>query len=371
MEHILPASRLSESARHKLSHAAFTNESLKELAPEVRAVIHEQQWLRVLIPASLGGLEWPLPKVVQLFEDLARTEANAGWCVNLGAGANMFAGYLQEATARTIFQPLSTWCAGSGAISGKAIQTKDGYLLSGTWKYASGANHATHFTANAFIEQENGMPVLAQGEPVFRSFIFPASRVTNHRNWDAIGLQATSSNDFSVTDLALPENASFSLTQPSAHASGPLYQFPFVQLAVVNMACMATGITLHFCELYMDLAQHKQPLHGQRLLVNDDIASGIFNDHLQQFLQARKHMYATLENCWKYYENGMIAPPDLLHSLTKQARTAASRGLTLIKEVFPLCGMNILSPQSTLNKVWRDAMTAGQHYLLSPLNESA
>lgn len=367
----LPATHLPSSVVELIAAHASKTEAIKEITPEILELIYEQQWLRVLIPASIGGLEWPLPKVVQLFEDLARAEANTGWCVNLGAGANMFAGYIEKDSAQQLFSPQRTWCAGSGAVSGIATKTSGGYLLTGSWKYASGANHATYFTANATLKQENGTAIYENESPAFRSFIFPAASVTNHRNWDAIGLTATSSNDFSVEELFVPEHAVFSLSKPSPHASGPLYRFPFPQLAVVNMACMVTGISLHFASLYEDLAAQKQPLHSQQLLVHNETAQRIFRDYLQSFLEARQQMWDSLQECWLHYEQGSSASEAALNILSQQARGAAQKGLEFVRQLFPLCGMNILAPGTELNKVWRDAMTAGQHYLLSPLLETA
>src|SRR5690606_29831941 len=116
--------------------------------------------------------------------------------------------------------------------TGQAKVTEGGYVLSGRWKYASGANHATHFTANAWLVDD-----AQQKEPAFRSFIIPAHEVLNHRNWEAIGLKSTSSNDFSIDKIFVPHSATFSLSQPSTQSKGALYQFPFSTLAIVNMAC--------------------------------------------------------------------------------------------------------------------------------------
>ncbi len=322
-----------------------------------------------MIPRGYGGLEWSLPETVRLFEALAWADANVGWCVNLGAGANLFSGYFNSETALAIFNGPWTWCAGSGALSGTARRTKEGYLLNGRWKYASGANHATHFTANAWLLDEQNHPVNGPDQrPLFRSFLFPAAQVINYNNWRAIGLKATSSNDFEVKDIFVPEAHSFSLRQPSAFAAGPLYKFPFEQMAVVNMACMLTGIACHFMDLYKALAADKKPLHASGLLKDHETAKVIFNKVAADFNKAREGMYRQLEQIWEGYAAGAAAANHVLNELSVVARHAAQAARDLINDLYPLCGMNILDPESAMNKVWRDAATAGQHYLLSPLS---
>ncbi len=338
------------------------------LPPAVLDIIYQQHWFQLLVPAAFGGQELNLPDTVQLFEALAWADANAGWCVNLGAGANMFAGYLDAAFAASVFSDPTICCAGSGAVSGKARRTSGGYMLSGRWKYASGANHATHFTANAYLLNEEGEALIEDGQAVFRSFIVPEAQVFNHRNWNAIGLKATSSNDFEIKEIFVPDTHTFTLLRPSAFAQGPLYQFPFSQLAVVNMACMATGIALHFIDLYIELAGNKKPMHSEALLGDIPAATLIFDKAYKNFMTARAAMYHELQVLWNLYAQAQTADATALQQFDTTCKQAAQAARALMNELYPLCGMSILDPSGALNKVWRDAMTALQHYLLSPLN---
>lgn len=331
-------------------------------------IIVAQRWFQLLVPASSGGLELPLPEVVQLFETLAFAEANTAWCVNLGAGANMFAGYLDAGLSRQLFQDPRTCCAGSGAVSGTATRIPGGYMLSGRWKYASGANHATHFTANAWLLDEKNNALTENGAPVFRSFIIPSERIINHRNWDAIGLKATSSNDFEAREVFVPETHVFSLLSPSAFALGPLYRFPFAQMAIVNMTSMITGIALRFLELYHELAVVKKPLHSDQLLCDHPQARAIAGAAETRFREARDTMHTLLKKTWAYYAGGGSAGEPQLQALSMACRKAASAARNVLNELYPLFGMSVLDPQSEACKVWRDGMTASQHYLMSPLS---
>jgi alkylation response protein AidB-like acyl-CoA dehydrogenase len=361
-QEILSAQQIADIRKY-----TFETENTKSISPETLSLIYDQQWFQALVPKAFGGLELPLPEAVRLFEALAKADANIGWCVNLGAGANMFSGYLEEETARSIFNSSKTCCAGSGAVSGKAKKTTDGYILTGRWKYASGANHATHFTANAWLLDESGNAIVENGEPVFRSFIIPADQIINHKNWEAVGLCATSSNDFEAQSVFVPFNHTFTLLKPSSFAQGAVYKFPFSTMAVVNMTCMMTGIALHFLDEYEQLAAKKKPLHSAVLLKDNPVAKAIVRKISGEFMMARNLMYLQLHEVWKQYEDGSEADQDALDNLKRVANQAARLSRKLINDLFPLCGMNAVSPQSELNKIWRDAAVAGQHYLMSPL----
>lgn len=360
-----PSSVLSSQIVEHLRKQTIEQEVKKSLTPSVLSLIYQHQWFKLLIPKMYGGLELPLPKVIELFEAIAWADGNTGWCVNLGAGANMFAGYIQPDMAETIFSADNVCCAGSGAISGTAIETNGGYLLSGKWKYASGANHATHFTANGWLLDNNGNSITENEVPQFLSFIIPADMVTNHRNWQAIGLRATSSNDFEVNNVFVPYSCTFNLTQPSKSINGPLYQFPFSLMAVTNMCCMTTGLAQHFIDAFISFADEKTPLHSSNKLSQNSKVSTILKNAQQQLNLVRQNMYDSLSKRWQQYESGLSATASEIEQTSTAFKTAAHKALGIIDELYPYCGMSILDEQNELNKIWRDAHVASLHYLLT------
>lgn len=343
----------------------FENEKAGHLTEPLLNLIYEKEWLKIMIPKACGGKDWPLPRIVQLFETLAYADGNLGWCINLGAGANLFAGYLEQETAVQIFSNPKIWCAGSGAASGKAFREKGGYRVSGKWKYASGSLHATHLTANCFIYDESGLPISEDGNQVFRSFIFPAEEANILDTWHTTGLKATNSNDFESENIFVPDNHVFSLLSPSPFAESPLFKFPFDSLAVINMACMPTGIALHFLELFENLMASKKPLHSQKKLGKQEVVKTVFENCKNKLSQARIAMYKALEEAWEPYAKGGEASEKSLENLTIKARLAAKTAREILFELFPMCGMSILYTENPLNKVWRDLSVAGQHYLLA------
>lgn len=346
----------------------FETEQLGRLPQEVLNALYEIDALRVMVPKEYGGLEWPLPEIVHFFEDLAQADGNVGWVVNLVAGANMFSGYLDENTARSVFSDAKVCCAGSGAPSGKAVKVSGGYRLTGRWKYASGSAHATHFTANAYLYDRQGVPIENERKQKMLSFIFETQYVQIYDTWHTTGLCATSSNEFSVDDIFVPEDQAFSLLTPSKQASGALYRFPFNVLAVLNMAVMPVGMGMHFIDLYNSLLESKKPLNENVVLKENEIIKQLTKQAIPPFLVAREDMYSTLETIWTRYVNKDDVSLNLLDDLTDRARIAAEKARRMLFLLYPVCGMNMVFPTSHLNKVWRDMSVASQHYLLAPQN---
>src|SRR5690606_22361265 len=138
-------------------------------------LIYANRWFYLLVPESLGGREMPLPGFARLMERLAYVDGSFAWNVNLGAGANMFAGFMDQEEAARIFKDPKACVAGSGARTGTARAVDQGFVIDGSWKYASGSAHATYFSLNAVLDGAGG--------EAFRSFLVPASGVKICDSW--------------------------------------------------------------------------------------------------------------------------------------------------------------------------------------------
>jgi alkylation response protein AidB-like acyl-CoA dehydrogenase len=84
------------------AHADDT-EDKRRLPNPVVEVLRESGFNRLAIPATLGGREAPVREMVKSVEAVAMVDGSAGWCAAIGAGSNVFAGYLPEAGARHVF----------------------------------------------------------------------------------------------------------------------------------------------------------------------------------------------------------------------------------------------------------------------------
>src|SRR5690349_17444307 len=75
----------------------------RRLPDTVVAAMRDTGLNRLLIPAELGGIEAAMVDVVDVMEKIAAADGSAGWCAAIGAGSNVFAGYLPRSGAGTVF----------------------------------------------------------------------------------------------------------------------------------------------------------------------------------------------------------------------------------------------------------------------------
>lgn len=324
-------------------------------------LIYQKRWFHLLVPKNCGGAEMSLPDFSLLMEELAAVEGSFAWVVNLGAGANMFAGYMKQTTAKKIFASSQTCIAGSGVVGGKAVNEQDGYRISGHWKYASGSAHANFFSLNAKIERENAV----------KSFLVPAAQVTCLDTWRVMGLQTTGSCEFKVENVWVPKTYCFDLQTASPWSNSTLYRFPFNTLAEINMLVMITGLAMHFRQLAEEIVSQKTVNQSDlaKKIVDHPQFQQIFTEKNKLFEAGRRSVFDQLHLLWNKIEEKQTIQINQQLRFTQTVLETASATRNLVDTLYPFLGMNPVFTNSLIGKVYRDFKVASQHALLSPLRK--
>ncbi|NGZ85302.1 acyl-CoA dehydrogenase [Duganella aceris] len=360
------ASPLSPRDARRIERYAALAEASRFLHPVQQALLHRRGWLKMLAPRASGGAELPLPQVVRLEEAVAGVDGSMAWVLTLCAGAGWFAGFLPPDLARGIIGTHRVCLGGSGAPTGHAEQDGDGWRITGSWDYASGAPMATHFTLNAVL-RANGQPLLDEhGAPRIRAFLVPAAQVQIVPSWRSIGMRASASHSYRIDNQWVDQRHGFTISPAAATADGPLYRYPFYSLAFVTLAANVAGMAGHFLRLAPPcMGRRRHAVKNLPLLDVPEVAA-LLRDKEEALATARAHFYAELDRSWTLVASGTrLAPDDALSVQTASlALVAASRAA--VDELYPYCGLYAAHEDSTINRVWRDFHTASQHTLLLP-----
>jgi indole-3-acetate monooxygenase len=348
-------------AIRQLSAAA---EQSGQLHPGQLDIIYQERWFNLFVPKQYGGLELNLPRALQVEEALAWTDGSMGWTVTLCSGANWFIGFLPPAIADRIYDDGKVCLAGSGRPSGTAKRNKKGYEVNGYWTYATGAPHATIFTANCMIEEDGKVLTDDTGQPLMRAFWFTKDEVTIQETWHTTGMIATASHDFSVTKIQIPENRCFHIHPQHAVLQDPVYHYPFLQFAEATLAVNSAGMGLRFVELCKQVLAGKQNNSHYR----EGVISAIIvkaEQWEQALQQARQTFYTAIERSWTEMGQTQAIQPALLQQISNSSRELAAIARQLTDELYPYCGLIAADPRTEINRVWRNIHTASQHSLLT------
>lgn len=309
----------------------------------------EQRLFRLWLPVSLGGDELALPDALHVFESAARIDGSFGFLVTIGVGGGLFAARLEEPAAREIFGPPTAVIAGSGAPNGTAAPVEGGYRVSGRWAYASGAHHATWFTANCKVSGP------ATGKPVIRAMAFPAARVRILDTWHVSGMRATDSHDFEVEDQFVPLQHSFDVFGEPREV-GPLYRVPFGGIAECSFAAVALGIAGNALEAFERETVGRLEREQVRFVLGEARTS---------LDGARVLFHGRAARLWDAVTDGQPVGEQEQVDVRRASVHAAATAVRVVEDVYLLAGMTPLFLSSELGRCWRDVHAIAQHVSLS------
>jgi alkylation response protein AidB-like acyl-CoA dehydrogenase len=359
-----PATLLNPEIVKTIRGLAFEAEHLGKIHPDQLSIIYEQKWFKLLVPAVYSGLEKSIPELIQIEESISWANGSLGWVVTLCCGAGWFGGFIAAEKAGGIFDSADVCLAGSGAATGEAMITANGYKISGKWKYASGAHHATHFTANCIIKNGNEAVLNEDGSPLILPFIFERNKVNILPAWKYTGMVATGSDAFEVQDLKVDEQRCFKIDPNAAIVNTALYQYPFLQLAEATLAANISGMAIHFMDLCTAIFREKQEQANL-----SSLQKNLLNEHLvkqeNKLGKIRKSFYRAVDHSWVKLKESGFQDDNVMEAVSKTSRALAKTARECVDQLYPYCGLVAANTDSEINQVWRDIHTASQHSLLT------
>lgn len=358
-----PSNKLSASFTKLIRQEAAIAEENGKLTDEQLALVFNQKWLKTLVPNSYSGLQLSIPEVVRLEESIAWADGSLGWVVTLCSGAGWFSGFLTEELTTSIFTNDKVCLAGSGAATGTAEKTQNGYLINGNWTHASGIHHATHVTANCIII-ENGKTVLDEMDsPLVKAFIFDKQDVQIIPTWKHMGMIATKSDSYAVNNLHVNKDRCFSIHPEERVNQHPLYLYPFKSLADITLSANLSGIAIHFIDICRDVFAQKikrsgTPISNKTLIDTLSICTTTLENKRNEF-------YTLVDSSWDILLKKNSLTSIEIKNITQISHELAQTSRECVDRLYPYCGLAAAQTSSELNRAWRDLHTASQHSLLT------
>jgi alkylation response protein AidB-like acyl-CoA dehydrogenase len=325
------------------------------LAEPVVEALHDEGLYGMWVPRSLGGAELDPISSLQVIEHVTYGDPSAGWVLMAAALAiGTGAAYLGDDAVKELFtgkrMPV---IAGQGTRPGKAVPHDGGFLLSGSWSFASGIKHGTHIHTLAIIE--------GTGEP--RIFVLPVGKVTLVDNWDVMGLRATGSIDYTIDSVYVSDSYTHFAVTDVPKRGGHLYDVGIVGFAAMCHSGWACGIGRRMLD---ELAGSVRTRGGR---AGTQAASESFLEQYAKaegtYRAARALVYEIWSDVWRLLERG--ERPSLrqqsLFRLAMAHVTWAAHDAAMF--VYTSAGTTGLRA-GTIQRLFRDMHAGTQHLVASP-----
>ncbi|MFB9860208.1 acyl-CoA dehydrogenase family protein [Salinicoccus siamensis] len=338
-------------------HSAMMEESGR-LTEKMLEYIYDEGLFKLFLPEALGGSTTPLPEALQTFETAAYADGSFGWLVQIGSGAGFFAATLSPKAVKEFFTARDFFIAGSDRPLGTARKTGSGYIINGTWPYASGALHANLFTATCRVASED------EDDGALYAFAFTPEQVSIEEDWNAFGMKATGSHTIHVSEAVVPAHRRFDVAAPHFYYDHPAYHYPFLPFASANIAATVIGVARHFYEAARKHIESKLASGREADARRHHHTLDILDANESSFMQARRSYYDVVETSWQAHMDGKVLDDEILDAVSDHSKIVAHAAVSGIQQLYRHLGMDMIMEDSPLNRIYRDLLTASQHGLL-------
>lgn len=242
---------LTSELGNELSAEANHRDANNKFAFENYDLLREQGLFKIAIPADLGGGGASYAEVCGVIQELARHCGSTALSYSMHThpvAANVFKHLRGDEKATATLRKIADndlIIAGTGAndwlaSSGDMTRVEGGYRVTAHKHFVSGSPGAQVFVTSANYAGEDGTEVLHFTIP------FNSEGITHHSNWNTLGMRATGSNDVSLDQVFVADEAI--VARRPAGAWHPMWNvilptaMPLIMSAYVGLADAAVEL---------------------------------------------------------------------------------------------------------------------------------
>ena len=332
--------------------------ALRRLPADLVSSLRAAGAFRIALPRARGGPEMTPRAQTELVEVLSYADASVGWCVMIGSDAPYYGSFMQPDAADKLFADPDAITAGLVAPAGRAVVQDGGYVVNGQWTFGSGCTHADVIIGGCLVF-EGDAPRAAGDRPLdWRIVAAPAESFDILDTWHTTGLAGSGSNDYTTTDLFVPEEHTFSFFEPTLRRE-PLYRFP--GMFVTNMSGVPLGLARRAVDIVRDLAADKLVVPELVLMKDMTRVQLAVAEAETKLGAARAYVYDSLDRLWATVTAGDVPSPEVRTAIILSRAHAFRAAREVTQLMCDTAGGSSIYTTNPLERLLRDIITINQH----------
>ena len=355
---LVATSPLGQAARSIVplldEHAEYADREGR-LHEDVVEAFHREGLFQMWVPEVVGGSELDPLHSLETLEIASYGDPSAGWvlmasCLAIGTAGSYLA---DDAVAELWADGRRPVIAGQGTRPGTAVPHEDGFLVSGSWSFASGLLHGTHIHTLAVITTTN--------EP--RIFVVPVEKASLLGNWDVLGLRGTGSIDYTLDSVYVPDSYSHFAVVDEPLRGGALYRVGIIGIATMCHSGWALGVGRRLLDELGALVHDGAGRAGSRA------ASDAFQQDYAKAEARLRAARALVFEAWGDAWDTLCAGARMSvrqHTLVRLALTNATNALAEVADFVYLAGGTTALRRGTIQRLVRDVHAGTQHVTSAP-----
>jgi alkylation response protein AidB-like acyl-CoA dehydrogenase len=337
-------------------------EQLGRLTDKVETALLEANLFSMLLPEVNDGLGCDRAVFFEVVEEVARADGSAGWCLSVGAAFSDFINKAATARAREeVFGSGPIAIFGSLTPRARSIAVDGGFRVSGRFNMGSGSATARWVSVAEPLEDR-------AGQQWFRGFIIPKQDVAiKADSWNVMGLRATSSLDYEITDQFVPAHRTFEYPFVQGREAGSVSARYLANLNQVGLTAFASGVGQRaLAELISAAPKTRRVAGNEGTQADDHVTQFGIGDLSGRLRAARTHFLSLLaDQDRRIADRGSPGTAIAAEtSLASQTLASAARDAAIF--AFENAGASVIYSSHPLQRCLRDVLTGLKHASFTP-----
>lgn len=336
-------------------HTEFTE--LRHVPRDIVDRLKRHGVYRAATPTCFGGSGMSPADFLALVERISQADGSTGWVASFGSAA-VYLAALPKTTQALMYRdsPDLVFAGGLFPIQ-PATQVDGGWLVNGTWKFASGCKGADLLGVGI----GTGTPGQPGGKP--RTAVLHPSKVEIVDNWDVMGLRGTGSHDLKVASQFVDDDWTF-IRGGTPTIDEPLYRYPSIAYAAQVLAVVNLGIARAAIDEIGAMAGGRVAITGAPRLADRSYVRIEVAKAEARLRAARGFFYDITNEVWASILAGDAVAPEQVATLRLAAVDAARAGDWVVQQMYGLAGTTAIYNSHPLQRYLRDAAVVRQHAFL-------
>jgi alkylation response protein AidB-like acyl-CoA dehydrogenase len=352
-----------------LARNAAQAEADRHVPDENIEAIREAGLFRLMVPRRLGGHETTIKTKMEVSAALAEACGSTAWVTGLTNVCGWVVGTMPDQAQQDVFgADPDARVAGVLAPSPDIEKVDGGYIVSGRWAWSSGSLHATWALGGVVQLGPDGVPIDVG------SVIMPMSELTIEDTWFVAGMKGTGSNTVVAERVFVPEHRYASVPAGIAghygteHTEEALYHSALIPVLALILVGPLLGLGRAALKLAIEKAPKRAVSYTRLATQTESTAFQLKIAEAAMTLDdaiLHAHRGADDIDTWAARRETM--------DYTTRARVRADTGWTsskvreAIAMILDAHGASGFADSSPMQRIWRDANTAGRHAVVNPL----
>ncbi len=359
--------------RQMLRERQAETESAGRILDEVNDRCVEAGFYRVLQPRRYGGYEFDLPSFVKVAIELSRGCPSTGWSVTFTSGhPHVLSKYPEQAQTEAYGKDGEFRAPLVGGQNSTAKKADGGYVISGTWDYASGIDVATHFFGTAPIREN------PDDEPKgLLLALFDRDQFEIEHNWEMLGMQGTGSHRVIIKDQFVPQHRVHErgLLMPVVSPpedrifENPMYAGPSTNILMAEIAAVAIGTGYAALDCFEEILKRRTTPRSSKTRAEDREFQVYFGEALAQLETAKAALLGCTQQFMDYCRDEVAGTnpftPEMSSRIVLVQQQCCRLAGDAVNLMFRMSGTSQIKPGMPMQRYFRDMMTLLTHVTLA------